>query len=216
MTDIPELPQQATLIAEGVRHGTVSAAEVLDDHLARVDAREGEIHAFNLVLADQARARAAEVDSMVAEGRDPGALAGVPVALKDNMCTHGIPTTYSSKILGDWKPRVLFVGDEGMLVADLSHWKLLPESKFADFELPEPTIPESIGHHKEWITACKTGSPTTCNFDYGGALTETVLLGNIAKRMRTRLEWDGDALKVTNNDEANQYIQAAYREGWSL
>lgn len=99
-----ELPQHATQIAEGVRFGTVSATEVLEDHLARVDAREGEIHAFNLVLADQARARAAEVDSMVAEGRDPGALAGVPVALKDNMCTHGIPTTCSSKILGDWKP----------------------------------------------------------------------------------------------------------------
>ena len=99
-----ELPQHAVQIAEGVRYGTVSAADVLEDHLARIDAREGEIHAFNLVLADEARARAAEIDSIVAEGRDPGALAGVPVALKDNLCTHGIPTTCSSRILGDWKP----------------------------------------------------------------------------------------------------------------
>ncbi len=101
MTD---LPQNATLISEGVRFGTVKATDVLEDHLARIDAREDEIHAFNLVLADEARARAAEIDAMVAEGRDPGALAGVPIALKDNMCTRGIPTTCSSKILGDWKP----------------------------------------------------------------------------------------------------------------
>ncbi len=99
-----DIPQQATLIAEAVRFGTVSATQVLEDHLARIDAREDEIHAFNLVLADEARQRAGEVDAIVAEGRDPGPLAGVPVALKDNMCTRGIPTTCSSKILGDWKP----------------------------------------------------------------------------------------------------------------
>ncbi len=102
--DTTALPQQATAIAAAVRSGAVSAADVLDDHLARIDASESEINAFNLVLADSARARAAEIDAMVAEGRDPGSLAGVPVALKDNMCTHGIPTTCSSKILGDWKP----------------------------------------------------------------------------------------------------------------
>lgn len=99
-----DIPQQATLIAEAVRFGTVSATQVLDDHLARIDSRERDVHAFNLVLEDEARARAAEVDSIVAEGRDPGPLAGVPVALKDNMCTRGVPTTCSSKILGDWKP----------------------------------------------------------------------------------------------------------------
>jgi aspartyl-tRNA(Asn)/glutamyl-tRNA(Gln) amidotransferase subunit A len=99
-----ELPQHATLIAEGVRVGTVSAAQVLEEHLARIDERESEINAFNLVLADEARVRAAEIDVMAAEGRDPGLLAGVPIALKDNMCTRGIPTTCSSKILGDWKP----------------------------------------------------------------------------------------------------------------
>src|SRR5690606_1589085 len=56
------------------------------------------------VLADQARARAAEIDAMVAAGRDPGPLAGVPVALKDNLCTRGIPTTCSSRILEGWSP----------------------------------------------------------------------------------------------------------------
>ena len=66
----------------------------------------GEIHAFNLVLADEARASAAAVDAAVAAGRDPGPLAGVPVALKDNMCTRGIPTTCSSQILEGWRAAV--------------------------------------------------------------------------------------------------------------
>jgi aspartyl-tRNA(Asn)/glutamyl-tRNA(Gln) amidotransferase subunit A len=98
------LPTTAADIAAAVRAGTVRAADVLERHLAAIDAREGDIHAFNLVLADEARAAAAAVDERVAAGDDPGALAGVPIALKDNMCTRGIPTTCSSKILDGWRP----------------------------------------------------------------------------------------------------------------
>jgi aspartyl-tRNA(Asn)/glutamyl-tRNA(Gln) amidotransferase subunit A len=91
-------------IAAAVRAGERSARDVVDEHLARIEAREGELHAFNLVLADEARADAAAVDAAVARGDDPGPLAGVPVALKDNMCTRGLPTTCSSKILEGWRP----------------------------------------------------------------------------------------------------------------
>ena len=91
-------------IAAAVRSGLRSAASVVDDHLARVNAREAELHVFNTVLADQARAAAAVIDAAVADGHDPGPLAGVPVALKDNMCTRGIPTTCSSRILEGWRP----------------------------------------------------------------------------------------------------------------
>lgn len=91
-------------LAHNVRNNVTTAADVIEEHLARIAERDGEIHAFNLVLADEARARAAEIDEMVTAGRDPGPLAGVPVALKDNMCTQGIPTTCSSKILADWRP----------------------------------------------------------------------------------------------------------------
>ena len=91
-------------LAQNVRNNVITAADVVEEHLARIAERDGEIHAFNLVLADEARARAAEIDGMVTAGRDPGPLAGVPVALKDNMCTQGIPTTCSSKILADWRP----------------------------------------------------------------------------------------------------------------
>ena len=99
-----DLPSSAADIAWNVRNNVTSASDVLERHLAAIDEREGDIHAFNLVLADEARARAAEIDEAVAVGRDPGPLAGVPIALKDNMCTRGIPTTCSSKILDGWRP----------------------------------------------------------------------------------------------------------------
>ncbi|MDW3217372.1 MAG: Asp-tRNA(Asn)/Glu-tRNA(Gln) amidotransferase subunit GatA [Acidimicrobiales bacterium] len=91
-------------IAAAVRAGERRAVDVLDEHLARIEAGDGAIHAFNLVTPDAARTEAEAVDAAVARGDDPGPLAGVPVALKDNMCTRGIPTTCSSKILEGWQP----------------------------------------------------------------------------------------------------------------
>ncbi|HEX4979537.1 MAG TPA: Asp-tRNA(Asn)/Glu-tRNA(Gln) amidotransferase subunit GatA [Acidimicrobiales bacterium] len=90
--------------AAAVRAGDVTATAVVEEALAAIDAREGEIHAFNLVLADRARADAARVDERVAAGEDPGPLAGVTIALKDNLCTRGVDTTCSSRILEGWKP----------------------------------------------------------------------------------------------------------------
>ncbi|NCY15790.1 MAG: Asp-tRNA(Asn)/Glu-tRNA(Gln) amidotransferase subunit GatA [Actinobacteria bacterium] len=98
------IPSTAIGIARAVRAGELSARTVLDAHLAAIDAREGEINAFNLVLADEARAAADAVDRLVAGGGDPGVLAGVPLAVKDNLCTRGIPTTCSSRILEGWRP----------------------------------------------------------------------------------------------------------------
>ncbi len=104
MSSHAELPRTAVGIAAAVRAGEVRAVDVLEAHLAEIDRREHQVHAFNLVVAEQARQAAARVDAEVAAGRDPGPLAGVPVALKDNMCTRGVPTTCSSKILEGWKP----------------------------------------------------------------------------------------------------------------
>jgi aspartyl-tRNA(Asn)/glutamyl-tRNA(Gln) amidotransferase subunit A len=91
-------------VAASVRSGAVKAADLVETHLAAIAAREADIHAFNHVMADEARAAAAAVDEAVARGDDPGPLAGVTVALKDNMCTRGVPTTCSSRILEDWRP----------------------------------------------------------------------------------------------------------------
>src|SRR6478736_8187078 len=91
-------------IAAALKNGERSAREVADEHLARIHEREGELHAFNLVLADEALAEADALDARIARGHDPGPLAGVPIALKDNFCTRGVPTTCSSKILEGWRP----------------------------------------------------------------------------------------------------------------
>ena len=97
-------PRPALETAAMVRAGELSAVDVLEHHLAVIEAGEEAVHAFNLVTADQARAQARAVDATVAAGGDPGPLAGVPVALKDNLCTRGIPTTCSSRILEGGEP----------------------------------------------------------------------------------------------------------------
>ncbi len=94
----------ALALAAAVRRGERSASDVLETHLAKIDTLEPEVHAFNLVSAETARASAAAVDDAVARGLDPGPLAGVPLALKDNLCTRGVPTTCSSRILEGWRP----------------------------------------------------------------------------------------------------------------
>src|ERR1700733_3739507 len=94
----------ATTLAAEVRSGERSAREVVDAALAAVDSGDGAYHAFLCLLADEARAEADAVDAAVAAGRDPGPLAGVPVALKDNLCTRGALTTCGSKILENWHP----------------------------------------------------------------------------------------------------------------
>jgi len=93
-----------TEVARAVRAGSTTASAVLERHLERIGEREGEVHAFNVVTADVARRDAAAIDSAVSRGEDPGPLAGVPVALKDNLCTRGVPTTCSSRILEGWTP----------------------------------------------------------------------------------------------------------------
>jgi aspartyl-tRNA(Asn)/glutamyl-tRNA(Gln) amidotransferase subunit A len=97
-------PRPAYHLANAVRSGATSALEVAEEHLGAIAAGDGQIHAFNLVTADLARHQALEVDRTVADGDDPGPLAGVPVALKDNLCTRGVPTTCSSRILEGWLP----------------------------------------------------------------------------------------------------------------
>ena len=91
-------------VAAAVRSGERPARQVTEEALAAVAGRDGEVHAFVEVLADEALAQADAVDAAIARGQNPGPLAGVPVALKDNLCTRGIPTTCGSKILEGWRP----------------------------------------------------------------------------------------------------------------
>ena len=94
----------ASEIAGAVRAGSRRARDVVEEHLARIAERDGELHAFFTVTGDDARAAADAIDRTVEGGGDPGPLAGVPIALKDNLCTRGVPTTCASRILEGWRP----------------------------------------------------------------------------------------------------------------
>jgi len=116
---------------------------------------------------------------------------------------------------------VLFKGDKGWLLADYSLRILMPRQNAGDmthYKSPKPAelIPASLGHHKEWIVACKTGKPTTCNFDYSGALIENNMLAMAAYRVGKKLQYDAKSIKATNCPEADKYIRKTYRKGWVL
>ena len=111
---------------------------------------------------------------------------------------------------------VMFIGKEGQMFASYGNYKLFPKEKFANFKPPEATIPKSIGHHNEWIKACKDGSLTTCHFGYSGPLTEAVLLGNVAYRTGETLNWNAESLKAENCPQAESFIHKKYRKGWEV
>lgn len=126
------------------------------------------------------------------------------------------PQIYKDGGIPNWDSGVLFIGDKGMLLSDYGKHVLLPEEQFTDFVRPEPFIPESLGHHAEWLHACKTGEPTTCHFEYAGKLTEANHLGNVAYRLGKKLEWDPVNLRCPNAPEADPIIKREYRAPWKL
>ena len=111
---------------------------------------------------------------------------------------------------------MLFIGDKGMLLSDYGKHLLLPEATFKDFTRPAQSIPKSLGHHAEWIHACKTGAPTTCHFGYAGLLTEANHLGNVAFRTGKKIEWNSEQMRVTNTPDADRFLRRSYRDGWRL
>jgi predicted dehydrogenase len=126
------------------------------------------------------------------------------------------PELWQERKIPQWANGMLFLGARGMILSDYQKHVLLPEKEFADFKRPPQSIPSSPGIHAEWITACKTGKPTTCHFGYSGPLTEANHLGNVAYRAGRRLEWDAQHLRIPNAADAEQYLGREYRKGWKL
>jgi hypothetical protein len=113
----------------------------------------------------------------------------------------------------------LFKGTKGTIMAGVycDSPRIIPDKKMKEAKLPPKSIPRVHGtHEQDWVRACKTGQPAGAEFAYSGPLTEICLLGNIAKRVDARIDWDPVNLKITNLPEANRYVRTEYRQGWSL
>jgi predicted dehydrogenase len=140
---------------------------------------------------------------------------------------------------GNWDGGVLFTGTKGKLLADCygANPRLVPTSRMTSENLPKETIkrvPE--GHYVQWVNACIDGYEkgfTSSPFDFAGPFTESILIGNLALRAfllknpnlkgwddkwlgRKKLLWDAKNLRVTNFEDANQWVKREYREGWKL
>ncbi len=138
---------------------------------------------------------------------------------------------------------VLIHGEKGIISTNINDSsplmpKLYLNDGTTDFGPEEEDMKEpEYGHHRKWVDACKSGfnskehKELTSSFDYAGPMTETVLMGNLAIRSfmlrkesgnnvqyygRKKLLWDGNNMKITNLEEANQYVTREYRKGWEM
>ena len=136
-------------------------------------------------------------------------------------------TPEKPEALGDMKigqaaSNVLFIGSKGVLrcgeYGDEPH--LFPLELMKDYKRPAKTLKRiNTSHEGNWLEACKTGGQATSNFDYAGPFTEMVTMGNLAIRPENvgkKLLWDGEKMRVSNDEKANEYVRMHYREGWSL
>lgn len=126
------------------------------------------------------------------------------------------PELWKNGSIPQWDSGVLFVGSEGMLLSDYGRHILLPENQFADYKRPAPFIPDSPGHHQEWLLACQGTGKTSSPFSYAGPLTEANHLGNVAFRVGKKIHWDSVNMQCTNCPEADPFLRRKPREGWSL
>jgi len=136
---------------------------------------------------------------------------------------------------------VLIIGKKGVISTNINDSeplmpKLYLNNGTTDFgpEIEKMTEPE-YGHQRKWVDACKAGfnskehKSLTSSFDYAGPMTETVLMGNLAIRSfmlrdestkeffaRKKLLWDGDNMKISNLEAANQFVTREYREGFKV
>ena len=120
--------------------------------------------------------------------------------------------------MGEGGNGILIVGSKGTIMG--GGWsrspRIIPESKMKAYGRPPQKLPRSKGHHRNWLDACKGGPKACSDFSYGARLTEFVLLGDVAIRAQKKILWDGPNMKVTNDPDAQRFVQEPYRSGFDL
>lgn len=144
-----------------------------------------------------------------------------PVVLRwyEGMHAPRPPELADERMLGDAEGGALFYGSKGLLMCGVygQSPRLIPESRMKEYKRPEPKYPRIPDTHEmEWVRACKEGRKADADFAYGALISEICQLGNVAKRMDGRIDWDAAAMKVTNRADANKFISREYRKGWEV
>ena len=125
------------------------------------------------------------------------------------------PGRFAEEAIRDCPEGLLFVGGAGKLLVEEHQARLLVEGEAAQSLAVDPGL-ASATRLSEWIDACRTGAPTTGNFESAAAVTEAVLLGNVSYLTDRKLVWDSRKMAATNLPEASEYIQHSYRPGWLI
>jgi len=115
----------------------------------------------------------------------------------------------------------MFTGSEGYLVCDFQRRIIIPLGNRSDMTYYTPrdekdVLPSMHGFVEEWFNACKGNLKTSCNFDYAGVMIEQMLLGLVAYRVGSKIQYDGVAGEVIHNAAANALLKRPYRDGWKL
>ncbi len=110
---------------------------------------------------------------------------------------------------------IMFQGTDATLVASYNDYRIIAEHG-REIEKPKPSLPRSVGHHREWLDAIKTRAQCSCHFGYGHRLTTVGNLGNISLWSGEKLKWDPASERIVNHPEANQYLTKEYRKPWTL
>jgi hypothetical protein len=141
-----------------------------------------------------------------------------PSESEASMTPHEREVAKWLSLIGKGTNGSLFVGTNGMITTGTygENTRLLPVEKMRDYEFPPELLPRSPGHYRDWIRACKGGVPACSNFSVSAPFTEWIALGAIATKLNTRLEWDAEQMKITNNSEANELLKPIVRKGWDI
>ena len=137
-----------------------------------------------------------------------------------------------NEIMGDDGGGAIIIGTKGKMMCGTygNNAILLPTSRSKEVNIPEVTKRVPEGHYLQWVNACIAGygkNQLSSSFDYAGPLTESILMGNLALRSwniksgknftgRKKLLWDAENMKITNFDEANQFVRRTYRDGYKF
>lgn len=137
---------------------------------------------------------------------------------EEKMTPHERELAKWMSLIGKGTNGSLLVGDKGMITTGTygENTRLLPVERMRDYSFPPEVLTRSPGHYQDWIRACKGGDPACSNFSVSAPFTEWIALGAIAVRLNTKLEWDAEKMKVTNNSDANEMLKPSPRKGWKV